>query len=756
MKIIRNFTVAIFGLMKIKKGIYTLIIQEGGRTLGVANDSEIGLIEVDGHIFKDFKKLGKLLPYEDWRLPAEVRAEDLANRLSIEDIAGLMLYSNHQTLPATSYDISTYNGKPFEESGAEASDISDNQKKFLTEDKVRHVLVITIANPIVATEWNNKVQAFCERLGFGIPVNTSSDPRHSARADAEFNAGGGKMLSMWPSQLGLGATFDSEVVKNFGKIASKEYRLMGFTTALSPQADMCTDPRWYRCHGTFGADVALVTDLTRAYCDGFQNSEGEAEIADGWGFDSVNAMVKHWPGGGPCESGRDAHYGNGKYAVYPSGSFEKHKKPFTEGAFKLEGKTMMASAVMPYYTIPYCQTSENVANAFNREIITHQLREQARFSGVVCTDWVVTADEIHPGIHSGKPWGVESLSVAQRHYKALMAGVDQFGGNKDIKPVLEAYRIGVEEHGEKFMQQRMRLSAKRLLLNFFRLGLFENPYIDIDETKSIVGCESSLKAGYEAQLKSIVMLKNKASCFPMRARCKVYIPKRTIPEHKNFWGGTIPEIVSNPLTDEIINKYYDRVDDPEEADFALVFIDSPNSVIGYDLEDMEKGGNGYIPLNLQYRPYTATNARSESIAGGDPYENFTNRSYKGKSTKCFNEQDLDLVLKTRKAMANRPMAVCVNISNPFVPAEIEPVADALFLTFDIQNQAVLDVIKGNVEPSGLLPVQMPRDMNSVEAHCEDAVRDMECYVDSEGNVYDFAFGMNWNGVINDWRVKKYK
>ena len=743
--------------MKIlQKGIYSLVVQEGGRTLGFATSNGARIIERDGCFFKNFSGDGVLHPYEDWRLTPEERAADLASRLSIEQIAGLMLYSNHQTLPATTYDISTYGGKKYEESGASASDISDNQKKFLVEDNLRHILVITIESPIVAAEWNNKIQAFCETLGFGIPVNTSSDPRHSARADGEFNAGGGNAISMWPGQLGLAATFSPDVVHDFARIASREYRLMGFTTALSPQADLCTDPRWYRCSGTFGISPNLAADMTRAYCDGFQSSEGECELNNGWGYESVNAMVKHWPGGGPCESGRDAHYGNGKFAVYPSNNFETHKIPFLKGAFALDGKTKMASAVMPYYTISYNQTDENVANAFNRDIITRQLRGDVGYDGVVCTDWLVTADEVHPGVHSGKPWGVESLTVAQRHYKALMAGVDQFGGNKDAGPVIEAYKIGVVEHGKEWMDARMRQSAKRLLLNFFRLGLFDNPYIDIDAAKTTIGCREFMQHGREAQVKSIVMLKNHASTLPVVGRKKVYIPKGIIPEHKNFWGSVIPEAVRATVAEETLSRYYIPTSSPEDADFAIVFIDSPSSVIGYSFDDLHAGGNGYIPLSLQYRPYTASSARQESIAGGDPHEDFVNRSYKGKATTTFNEPDLDLVIDTKRKMGDKPVITVVKVNNPFVISELEPYSDAILLTFDVCNSATLDIISGQSEPSALLPFQMPRDMEAVESHCEDAIGDIAPYIDSEGNAYDFAFGLNWSGVIDDERVKQYR
>lgn len=742
---------------------YQLITQKKGATLGYSPKSGIQIIYVDGYAFKDLNRDGKLDVYEDWRQPVEKRVDDLVGKLSIEEIAGLMLYSNHEAIPATSYDVSDYNGKPYAESGANPWDLSDNQKRFLKEDYLRHVLVTTIESPEAAAKWNNEVQAYVEGLGHGIPANNSSDPRHSARADAEFNAGGGGKISMWPGPLGLAATFSPALVKRFGQIASEEYRALGFATALSPQVDIATDPRWIRCNGTLGEDPKLSADLARAYCDGFQTSAGKDEIADGWGYQSVNTMVKHWPGGGACEAGRDAHYGFGKYAVYPNDNYKLHKIPFTEGAFKLEGKTKMASAVMPYYTISYKQGSENVANSYDPDIITRQLREEAHFDGVVCTDWGITADEKHPGIHSGKPWGVEKLTVAQRHYKALMAGVDQFGGNNDKVPVMEAYQMGVKEHGKKWMDQRMRTSARRLLLNIFRTGLFENPYLDPVHTAETVGCPKYMAEGYEAQLKSVVMLKNHAGILPIRTgssstanKKKVYIPTRHVPAYRNFWGGMVEAQDITPVSKAIASNYFTVVDSPAKADLAIVFIESPNSGSGYSLADVKAGGTGYVPISLQYSNYTAHKARKQSIAGGDPFENFTNRTYNGKGTKTVNKGDMKLVISTKKAMGKRPVIVSVNLSNPTVMKEIEPYADALFVTFDVQHQVILDLVTGHNEPSGLLPMQMPADMDTVEEQAEDTPRDMRCYRDADGNTYDFAYGLDWSGVIQDERVKKYK
>lgn len=734
--------------MIIQKDGYVLIEQgRRGPVLGLAADSTVKLIEQDGLWFKNLSRSGKLERYEDWRLPVEERVQDLVRRLSVEEIAGLMLYSGHQAIPATSYDVSDYDGHPFDAEKDDHAALTDHQKTFLERDHVRHLLVTIVESPRIAARWSNNVQAFVESLPWGIPANNSSDPRHSARKDAEFNAGGGGQISMWPGSMGLAATFSPQTVERFGQIASREYRALGFTTALSPQIDLATDPRWYRNVGSMGCSPELVTELARAYIDGFQTSHGDKEIADGWGYDSVNCMVKHWPGGGACEAGRDAHYGFGKYAVYPGGCFELHKKPFTDGAFCLKGKTGKAAAVMPYYMIPTGMTGEDVGNAFNREIISKQLREQQQYDGVVCTDWRVTEDEVHPGIHSGKPWGVETLTVAERHYKALMAGCDQFGGNNDIKPVLEAYQMGVKEWGEEAMMQRMRLSATRLLRNIFRLGLFENPYVDPDETERVVGSPAFMQEGYTAQLKSIVLLKNHDSVLPLKPMGKAYIPNRYCPAYRGYWGTMVAEKTTEPVPEHLHRGRFARTTDASEADYGIVFIESPMGGSGYSLDDTNNGGNGYVPISLQYNDYHATEAREQSIAGGDPYETFVNRSYKGKTAHTVNKEDMELVQETRRLLHGKPLIVVVNTANPFVVAEIEPYADAVLLTFDVQTQAVLDIIFGEHEPSARLPFQMPADMLTVEKHCEDKPQDLRCYTDADGHTYDFGYGMNWQGVI---------
>lgn len=730
----------------VKNGLHRLS-QPDGPALAWHEGSGMGVIEQDGLYFKDLERTGKLVPYADWRLSPEERAKDLASRLTPEEIAGLMLYSPHQMVPPHQGAPfgGTFDGKTWEESGKEKHALSDQQLEFLEQRRIRHILMVAVDDAATAARWSNNLQQMAERLPHAIPVNISSDPRSGAKkAMVEFKTVGSD-VSKWPEGVGFAACFDPEVVKQFAHDASLEYRALGITTALGPQIDLCTEPRWMRFADTLGMKTEDVKQLVKAYCDGMQTTDG---APDGWGRDSVNTMVKHWPGGGTGEGGRDAHYAFGEYAVYPADNAAEHEKPFTEAAFQLDGPTKCASAVMPYYTVSWGldkKNGKNVGNSYSEYIIKDLLREKYGFSGVVCTDWGITQDP-DPQIDAfgSRCYNMQQYTEPERMLIAILNGVDQFGGNDDPKPILEAYRLGCEKLGKEAMTERMRASAARLLINIFRCGLFEDPYLDPEASAKLVGCDTFRAHGEEAQRKSVVLLKNRPGCLPLKEGLKIYVPLRHIGPSKSFIRTDVPAYDEDPVSDELIAAYGVRVATPEEADAAIVFAESP-ACNAYSKEDAENGGNGYLPITLQYRPYTAKNARPVSIAGGDFRESFTNRSYQGKTNTAYNEADLDNILACRKAMGGKPVIVVETLSNPMVVSEFERETDALLAEFGVSRAAVLDVIFGRYTPTGRLPVQLPKDMDTVERHCEDKALDLEPHVDEFGRSYDYGFGISYDG-----------
>jgi len=717
---------------------FSLIQNPDGPTLGM---SELRIKEQQGLAFKNLSGEAALLPYEDWRLPPEQRAEDLSSRLSLEQIAGLMLWSPHQAVPFLPGGPfkGHYQGGDYQPGITDPAALTDEQIHFVNNEQIRNILLTVTESAETAARWNNALQRLAERNPLGIPVCISSDPRHAAgKKNAEFS-GTGKDVSRWPEGLGMAATFDPELMKEFAKIIAKEYRALGITQALGPQIDLATDPRWMRLEDTMGANTEMVTAFAKAYCDGLQTTEG---APGGWGRDSVAAMVKHWPGGGTGESGRDAHYAYGKFAVYPGGRFDEHKKPFTDGAFRLEDGTEKAAAVMPYYTVSWNQDAkyeENVGNSYSRYIIEDLLRNQAGYDGVVCTDWGITDDPLGTmGSFGTRAHGVEHLSETERYLRILSNGVDMFGGCSRKEPVLAAYALGCKQYGKDLMDQKFRKSAQRILTLMFRLGLFENPYLDPGESAAIVGNPAFVSAGLEAQRRSVVLLKNRQSVLPLKRGCKIYVPGRHIEAHYTFFRTMLPAMDSVPLTETEARDYFRLVSNPEEADAAVVFAESPLCDC-YTQSDLDNGGNGYLPITLQYRPYKAEAARDCSIAKGDFREQDCDRTYKNKENTPYNASDLDNILSARAAMGNKPVIVVLHMHNPCVVSEFEPWVDGLIVHFGVENSVLMQILSGEAIPGGRLPLPMPASMETVEQHCEDIYDDMEVYTDACGSRYDYGF-----------------
>ena len=739
---------------------HCLVENEGGATLGYCPGTGVKIIEQDGFAFKDLARTGELLPYEDWRLPAEERAADLAKRLSVEQIAGLMCYSAHQL----SMD----------------RELNEDQKTFL-DLHVRSVLnsagLVGIPDaPQVA--WANSMQQYAESKPMGIPCYIASDPRN------------GQGVSDWPGNLSLAATFDPELAKTSAKVQSVELRDLGVACFLAPQVDVASDPRWFRFSGTFGEDPALSRDMVRAFCDGLQSTYDENGNDLGWGKDSMTAMVKHWTGEGTTEGGREAHMEGGKYAVYPGNNFHALSIPFVDGAFKLEGKTGSAAAVMSSYSAAYTEDGslgEIVGSSFSEYKIKQLLREHYGFSGVVCTDWMVLNEGMKEGRRScgwGKVIEDPEVEPGEKAFMAIMAGVDQMGGCSNPPVLVRAYEIGCEKVGKEVVDAAFANSAKRLLLGYFLTGMFENPYIDEAACLADVNSADKQAAALEAQVKAIVMLKNENGAIaPSAGRKKVYVPALWEAAHQEFnhHGGLndIPEKVTNPIRMDVLERYFDVVTDHVEGTTVTRASDEELQGVQLVLIPAKEPGNVYAqdtriegkfhPLTRQYRPYTADgpHVRKVSIAGDIlPDGTKENRSYFGETSFTTNPEQLDQILEAadRAKKLGVPSVVALFASRPTCFHKFEPAVDGIVVTFsapslyggsDTSAVALTRVIAGTDEPSGLLPMQMPRDMDDVEAQLEDVPRDMACYVDAAGHKYDFAYGLNYAGVICDERVKKY-
>ncbi len=570
-------------------------------------------------------KNGRIDPYEDPSQPLEERVSDLISQMTFEETAGLMFQ------PIAPLNMH-FPGRL-------------TASEQISQLGILHLNIIGNGSASEIAKLTNSLQEVAAQSRLGIPVTFSTDPRHAFTSNpgAAMNAGA---FSQWPEPIGLGAIGDPALVAEFADIARQEYRAVGIHLALHPMADLATEPRWARISGTFGEDEALASTLTAAYVRGFQ---GEA-----LGPESVACMTKHFPGGGPQRDGEDPHFPYGREQVYPGGRFAEHMLPF-EAAIAAG-----TAQIMPYYGMPVGIGFEEVGFAFNREIITELLRDALGFDGVVCADWGVLNDgEIFGKVLPARAWGVEDLSIPERVKKALDAGVDQFGGESCPAVIIELVKSG------QVSEERIDVSVRRLLRDKFRLGLFENPFVDPEAAEGIVGNKLFIAAGEHAQRASIVLLKNgetpNGTRLPIAGRPKLYL-ENVDPAVAAVYGEVVAEIAA--------------------ADLALIRLSTPFEPRDrYPLEAFFHAGDLSFPS--------------------------------------------DEVNRILEILETAPTVFDIFLERSAVIPEIAVASVALTGSFGASDAAWLDVVFGRFAPVGRLPFELPSSMDAVRNQKPDAPHDSE-------------------------------
>jgi beta-glucosidase len=591
------------------------------------------LTSADGVEYRDLNRNGRMDPFEDPRLPVEHRVADLLGRMSLEEKVGLMF---HTVIEAGA--DGTVKESPGAISKSPTSEVV--LRKHLT-----HFNVHVLDDARMAARWHNALQAIAEQSPHGIPVTISTDPRHAfiENAGASFAA---KAFSQWPEALGLAALRDPGVVERFADIARQEYVAVGIRMALHPTLDLATEPRWARQSGTFGQDPGLVTELGVAYLHGFQ---GET-----LGAQSVACVSKHFPGGGPQKDGEDAHFPYGREQVYPGDRFADHLAPFPAAI------AAGTAAVMPYYGMPVGlevggERIEEVGFGFNKQLVTGLLRESLGFDGIVLSDWELVNDN-HVGdqVLPARAWGVEQLDPYERVERLLDAGVDQFGGEECVEVLLDLVARG------RVGEDRVDASARRLLAVKFRLGLFDDPFVDEDAAAETVGRQDFCEEGYAAQARSVTVLQNEPGpggmpLLPLRRGVRVY---------------------AENLGAEAVSRIGEVVERPEDAEVAVLRLAAPF----------------------------------------DPRDDLFLESW-------FHQGSLDfppgLVSRVQRIAAQVPVVIDVILDRPAVLTPLLPLAAAVVGSYGTSDEALLDALTGALPPVGRLPFDLPRSMEQVRRHPED-------------------------------------
>ncbi len=641
------------------------------------------VVTVAGLKFRDLNKNGRLDPYEDWRLPVDQRVADLVAKMTVEEKAGLMIHSSLAGFTGPNGEVLGLSAAGQRGGGARGGDAappnrafegganpnnvepmgSANPAQLVNERHIRYILVRPNAGelPDVTARFHNGLQEMAEASRLGIPIVFSTDPRHgvSRPAPGASGAAARPTISQWPDELGLAVARDPEQVRRFGQVAARELRAIGIQCLLGPMADLITEPRWNRINGTFGEDPTLVTSLTRAIVEGFQGKQ--------LGPESVMTVTKHFPGDGPVKDGYDGHNAYGKWFIYPGNQFDLHLQPF-KAAFEAG-----TGGVMTAYGIPVGK--DTVAIAFSKAMVNDLLRQKLGFKGLVVTDW-----------NHNMPWGVEKLSEKERQKLIVLAGVDQIGGNNDPSVIIANAKDGSTPVA------LIDAAARRALKPIFQLGLFEDPYVDPDDAKATAGSAEFVAAGYAAQQKAVVLLKNADDLLPAALGRKIYV---------------------EGIARDVASAYGTVVDDPKAADLAILRVASPATTYPYG--GAFAGGGTRGAATPAPMPPLAT--YGITLAYGNA-ANFT---------------VLDNIRKI--AATGTKTVVIVNMDKPAILTEFIDSVAGVYGAFGPGDPALLDVVFGRAKVTGTLPFDIPSDMPSVMAQAADVPFDM---VDP---MFRFGFGM---------------
>lgn len=701
------------------------VVNEGGAVLGYDPNSGVTILEADGYAFKDMNKNGQLDAYEDWRLSYEERALDLVSQMSIEQMSGLRMNGALGALDTDIVNMNDMNGH--------------SVYPMIKEQGARYFIMYPVAfgAPLIAVPATaNALQAVAESSELGVPMMLNCDPTTTMTGSV--------------TNLALGATFAPDKVANLSADVAKLYRAAGITMTLSPQVDLQSDPRSQSVN-TFTEDPALAAALTNAMVSAYQSTYAEDGTDLGWGTDSLAVQFKHFFANLANEGGRNYHDFTGKYTVIAEDQVDTQLVPFVEGGFKLNSLTGQASAIMVTYTVPMKENgtsygSKAVGGAFN-EFVMNKLKEH-NFTGMVSTDSLIfNTMDLGYMVMEQTAYNVDDLDDNQKICRMFELGIDQIMGATYPDEIVAAYAAYTSMHGEAEAAANWAEAAYDCVLPIFQVGNFECPYVVGGESAAVFEAYTPAVTNELAQ-SSIVLVKNSGIIAQRDAKLKAYV---------------VSSGEELPVSKKELKNYFELVDTVAEAEVAVVLVDAPKcTTTGYDAEK-----SAWSPVSLQYRPYTADgDAVQEKSVTGDvqietnasPYgivENKTveNRAYYDAKGVAANEAELDLILNT--AASGIPTVVCVNASGAFCVNEFENKVDAILVGFNVDKSNFMPLVAGQVEPSALLPLQMPADMEAVEAQKPGSPRDMTCYVDQNGNTYDFAFGLNWSGVISDERTAQF-
>jgi beta-glucosidase len=638
-------------------------------------------------------------PYQDASLHPSVRAQDLLSRMTLEEKVG-------QLVCLMGWDSYV-----------------KNSNKVAVSDKFRHEIdslhvglywavfradpwtqktLDNGLNPALAAEAANAMQRYAiEHSRLGIPIFLAEEAPHGHMAIG---------ATVFPTGLGMAATWDTELMQQVGEVIGKEIRLQGGHISYGPVLDLAREPRWSRVEETMGEDPCLSSKMAAEMVQGL----GGGDLSLPY---STIATLKHFIAYGVTEGGQNG----ARSIVGPRELKQMFLQPFRRAI--ADG----ALSVMTSYN-----SLDGVPCTSNKELLTNVLRDEWLFKGFVVSD-LFSIDGLRGTHHT-------ATSSQEAAIQALLAGVDvDLGGNCYAK-LVDAVRQG------KVSEEAVNTAVKRVLRLKFEMGLFENPYVNAKTAQKEVHTEAAVATARQTARESITLLKNDG-ILPLSKDIKVAIVGPNADNVYNMLGDyTAPQADGKVVTvydgiKEMLGEAHCvyakgcAVRDTNDCDIAAAV----EAAMQADVVIAVVGGSSARDFKTSYEDTGAATAEQKFISDMECGEGFD------RATLDLLGRQMDLLEALKKT--GKPLVVVYIEGRPLNKNWADENANALLTAYYPGEQggnAIADVLFGEYNPAGRLPVSVPRHVGQLPVYYNKPRPVAHDYVEMSAQpLYPFGYGLSY-------------
>ena len=661
----------------------------------------------------------EILPYKNPKLSVEERLKDLISRMTLEEKVGQL----RCTLAWNYYEIRGARSGERGRGNAKLEVVpSESFKKDIAEGQIGMLWATYRAdpwtqkslsnglNPELAAMCGNALQRYVmENTRLGIPLFLAEEAPHGHMAIG---------TTVFPTGFGMAATWSPELIERAGEVIAKEIRLQGGHISYGPVIDLAREPRWSRVEETFGEDPVLAGSLGAAMVSGL----GGGDLSKPY---STLATLKHFIGYGTTEGGQ-----NGGPTIAGARDLKENFLPPFQQAINAGALSVMTS----YNSL------DGVPSTGSRALLTDLLRNEWGFRGFVVSD-LYSIDGMwhtHHIVNDANEAGI----------MALKAGVDADLGANAFKDLAEDVRQGLVDEAD------IDRAVERVLRMKFEMGLFDNPYVDPKAARA-VRSEENKQVALDVARAAVTLLKNEtpsgavggAHILPLSKDLRVVVCGPNADNRYNMLGDyTAPQEDSNVKT--VLDGIRQKLP-ASQVDYVkgCAVRDMDNSNIPEAVKAAQKadvvvcvvGGSSARDFKTSYKATGAAEINAQSVSDMDCGEGYDRATLQPLG------RQMELLSELKKT--GKPLVVVYIEGRPMDKTWAAENADALLTAYYPGQEggtAIADVLFGDYNPAGRLPVTVPRSVGQLPVYYNKKAPAAHDYMDlSAKPLYAFGYGLSY-------------